>query len=575
MTRQDSFTADQQVLINFQEGVFVEACPGAGKTQSIVERFVRRPVDDPRRGVALVSFTNAAVDEARGRCSVNQDLLKPPNYIGTIDGFINRYITGPIYSNRTGRPPVFKDSWEDSYHSSFTISTGLRFELQWFTISVDGSASFDSKKVAWPDRDPYKWLLPRVIEEANTQAADLIRQHLSRGVLDCSYSRLLMNAYLADQELGPRIGELLRARFSEVIVDEIQDCSPSDVELFEFLVSAGVRVVMVGDLDQAIYNFRGSALLETQELTAKVAAGRRLSGNFRSSPAICSLVDSLRHGPDTDQPVGQNKDLKTPVLLMSVSSFNGHVETLRNACVKHGIDPAELLCLSHATEKARELAGDIRIPIKSRARLVRIAVAAATLRDVSKGATREYARAAASLTSRIRELHSSTDLRYVADNEFFERVDLTAREFRSGMLRVVYAADPFTGTAEEYRESILGAAGLAGWDWVSPDLLPVPMDWPQGDVPISENLNWSTVHGYKGLEAEAIALAIPAPPEWAVGRLGDGVACWSDGRASEARRVLYVGASRARRLAILVVDESLAGNVETILLRDQVPFERL
>src|SRR5206468_1257585 len=128
MTHQDSFTDDQQALINFSTGVFVEACPGAGKTQSIVERFLRRPIYEPRRGVALVSFTNAAVDEVRARCSVNQELLQPTNYLGTIDGFINRYITGPIYSNRTGRPPVFKDSWEDSHHSSFEVSPGLRFE---------------------------------------------------------------------------------------------------------------------------------------------------------------------------------------------------------------------------------------------------------------------------------------------------------------------------------------------------------------------------------------------------------------------------------------------------------------
>ncbi|WP_371272122.1 UvrD-helicase domain-containing protein [Streptomyces sp. cf124] len=44
------------------------ACPGAGKTRAMVARFLKRTAEEPRRGIALISFTNAAVDEVRRRC---------------------------------------------------------------------------------------------------------------------------------------------------------------------------------------------------------------------------------------------------------------------------------------------------------------------------------------------------------------------------------------------------------------------------------------------------------------------------------------------------------------------------
>ena len=35
-----AFTAAQQALISAPGSIFVDACPGAGKTQSIVQRFL-------------------------------------------------------------------------------------------------------------------------------------------------------------------------------------------------------------------------------------------------------------------------------------------------------------------------------------------------------------------------------------------------------------------------------------------------------------------------------------------------------------------------------------------------------
>lgn len=48
---------------------------------------------------------------------------------------------------------------------------------------------------------------------------------------------------------------------------------------------------------------------------------------------------------------------------------------------------------------------------------------------------------------------------------------------------------------------------------------------------------------------------------------------WQNGRATEARRVLYVGVTRARRLVVLVTPPGRRAQLEQILNRDGISYE--
>lgn len=75
-------TEAQRELIELDGSRFVEACPGSGKTKAIVARYERLAGLGQRRGIALLSFTNAAVDEVTARCS-DPTVLVSPNFVGT------------------------------------------------------------------------------------------------------------------------------------------------------------------------------------------------------------------------------------------------------------------------------------------------------------------------------------------------------------------------------------------------------------------------------------------------------------------------------------------------------------
>ena len=62
-------TDEQRSVANHVPGAFVEACPGAGKTRAIVARIARIAPHLPvRRGLAILSFTNSAIDQFIVRC---------------------------------------------------------------------------------------------------------------------------------------------------------------------------------------------------------------------------------------------------------------------------------------------------------------------------------------------------------------------------------------------------------------------------------------------------------------------------------------------------------------------------
>ena len=81
---------------------------------------------------------------------------------------------------------------------------------------------------------------------------------------------------------------------------------------------------------------------------------------------------------------------------------------------------------------------------------------------------------------------------------------------------------------------------------------------------------WANVHSVKGAEFEGVILATPGAATKGRTHVFDD---WESGTNSEQRRVLYVGASRARRLLVFVVSPGRADQLKRILNRDGVPFQ--
>jgi len=102
------FSKEQKNYINSEvsEHVYLEACPGSGKTEVVAAKVVKEmdQWDKFPSGMAILSFANSATDELRDRITKyrKQSTGFYPHFVGTFDSFILKYIVSPISHEITG-----------------------------------------------------------------------------------------------------------------------------------------------------------------------------------------------------------------------------------------------------------------------------------------------------------------------------------------------------------------------------------------------------------------------------------------------------------------------------------------
>lgn len=574
MTDAFIFTGEQRTLIEASESTYVEACPGAGKTRCIIERFIERESADPRRGVGLISFTNAVTDEARARCSGRPELIRSPNFVGTIDSFINHFIVGPLLTSEEGRTLSFRSSWLQVPGSHITASgVPARAHLDWFTFTLAGRATLDLRHVPGDRSGSLRGLESWQITRLELGAGQQWRRNIERGVLNAAASRLYLMKYLQDETTRAYLVELLSSRFYEVIVDEVQDCTAEDVALLQLLLDAGLRLIVVGDPDQAIYSFRGGSTSALATVLDGVKRGPRLDGNFRSSPAICTAVDSLRSSAFTDRAVGFTKDVADPVQLICYRNPSQARIEIRAVLNEHHVPTEQLVVLAHAGGAARACAGaGSAASTFSTNVLVGIATHAHDIQD-EDAPSRLRAEALTALGAALHQL-TADHLKGLTLEAYTESIGLGLRGYRERCLRLAMSLPPpFAAAPSAFKAALvasLGAQQFMGW---GTSRLRVPNNdlWPSQPSSRTDADNHSTIHSYKGLQSIAVAMIVPKRLT-AVPDSEDGLSQWTAGTPGEARNVMYVGVSRAERLLIIAAHETVFDEVQRNLERDGVTY---
>ncbi len=546
--------------------------PGIGQPRAIVSRYERLAAGRQRLGIALLSFTNAAVDEVAVRCS-DPAVLDTPNFVGTFDSFINKFITGPCVATRTGAYPRFIDSWASIPGAAVRVAAmpqGLEFKLDWFDWSESGTFELERRRVS----GQYASALLNAYEATATsidQAADTRRRHLvkDRHIVSCAASRHIATRLLSDETTGAAWGALLASRFSEAIVDEAQDCGAEELRVLQAALDSGVDIVMVADPDQAIYEFRRAKPDDVRGFASQLPGGTSLTGNFRSSPAVCEAGSALRSGTKEDQAVGPNQDNDWPVKLLEFSNVGDVAPLLRDLLDEHGLSADQCKVLAHRRKDAAAASGAAPSDSTAGHKVLRIARAHLVLRaDPSPAHWRQAVMGIERLLVEIAWPNGSTDLDHAG--ALAERLGVSDRWLRTAALRLLHGVRPDGGRTVytlEVRRII------QGFDWPSSVeftnignqlATPPQAKWDELAIDPPVTIPWGTIHSVKGQEFEAVALIIP---QQLIPDAGDKTCLdlWAEGIDGESRRVLYVGATRARQLLVIAVHTSHADRVRELL----------
>ena len=306
--------AQRAAIATLDEPLLIVACAGSGKTQVISERIVeilRLPGVEPKDIVAF-TFTEKAAAELKERVTELTTAAFPEMtglaelFIGTMHGYARDLL-------QTWVPEAFKRNVLSDVQARLFIDRNSRASgLTVVDAVVNGIPRKLKRFVNSPlymqvlsilrEDDVNEELLPDSLSDALIGYRKLLRDknyfdftELLRLTVD------LLDFDTDDDMAGPLIRHV-RDHVRYVVVDEYQDTNPIQEKLIERLCRFGANLCVVGDDDQTIYQWRGSAVSNILSFTDRQEDVRKvtLDDNFRSSPGIVALGREVaaRNDPD-------------------------------------------------------------------------------------------------------------------------------------------------------------------------------------------------------------------------------------------------------------------------------------
>jgi DNA helicase-2/ATP-dependent DNA helicase PcrA len=286
-------TDEQRDAVRCDKDVMLTACPGSGKTRVIISKLARAidAVRDTPRTVACITYTNAAVHEIEARLRHH---IQPGDDIYfdicTIHSFCLNHIFRPYCHLIKGYKKGFKvltpDSAEFEQHVAAVLADHGRNAPVFSDIQ-----DFAQLRVS-PDGKP----VGQAIEHGGLTseiAADFWKRIREAGFID--FANIIYYSFLLLRR-RPEILSYVSARFAWILVDEFQDTTDLQVEMLSLISGDNrTRLFIVGDPCQSIFGFAGARPDLADEFAAHIGARTdlTLSGNFRSSPAIVDHANLL------------------------------------------------------------------------------------------------------------------------------------------------------------------------------------------------------------------------------------------------------------------------------------------
>lgn len=279
----------QQQAAEASEGlVRVVAGAGSGKTRVLAHRFafLVNELGIAPGNILCITFTNKAAQEMKHRIASLVDGGAVNDFVCTIHSFCAKFLRREIY--RIGYPKNFTilDEPDCKLLAKQAMQEyGIdrkKTTVERFLKSVAGLKGWD------PDAYIQGHLLPASPQESPDAIIRYIRLQLKHYALD--YDDLLyFTLYILSHFEDAR--RYWTERLNYIMVDEVQDCSGDDWKLLRALSQHHGNLFVVGDPDQAIYEWRGGNPRIFVDL--KPATDIILDRNYRSTPDILEVANSI------------------------------------------------------------------------------------------------------------------------------------------------------------------------------------------------------------------------------------------------------------------------------------------
>lgn len=281
--------ARQTQAVEASEGrVRVVAGAGSGKTRVLAHRyaFLVNDLGISPGNILCLTFTNKAAQEMKRRISGMVDRGSVNDFICTIHSFCVKFLRREIY--RIGYPKSFtvideEDAKQLAKQAMEEFGVDRRkLTAERFLTQVAALKGYDI------DAYIQRHLLPASPAECPDLLVRYMRLQLKHYALD--YDDLIyFTIYILNH--FPDAREYWTDKLNYIMVDEVQDCSADDWKLLGILAERHGNLFVVGDPDQAIYEWRGAN--PSIFVRFKAATDIILNENYRSTPDILEIANSI------------------------------------------------------------------------------------------------------------------------------------------------------------------------------------------------------------------------------------------------------------------------------------------
>jgi superfamily I DNA/RNA helicase len=381
------FEQDKIDIIECNESRDVKACPGSGKTTTLLAKLIilanRMPLPN-NQGICVLTHTNVAIDEIKSKLGHKADILfRYPNHFGTIQSFVDKFLAIPYFSIQFKKKP--SQISNDAYLKNFDRS--LKMKLR--SIKIDNNALF---KRMWSYILSNEGLLNNIrltIIDSDFQLLDISTNSVinfkkpKRGKKYFDWSgeekeemkklmtEVILNVYNYYSSISyydaytlstayvlqkPDIMNAISSRFKYLFIDEMQDTDKHQLDIINSIFDLEKTIVQCfGDHHQAIFNKIKSEELWTPSNALQINGSKRFGENIANVlRSVClEKNDMLIANPTIDS--------LTPTIIV----FDNPLNVLPKFCELLKIKEIDSKTIWSIAQEEKISAGDFSNKIKA------------------------------------------------------------------------------------------------------------------------------------------------------------------------------------------------------------------
>lgn len=362
-------TAERQTYLEARGYIILSACPGSGKTTSIVKKLfdVAKYCTEhygKHTGFACLSFTNKACAELTDKYrEMHGEQLNFPNIVATIDSFIMQTIVLPFWylCPLCIKKPVVINEHEllDKIYYYKRFNNGIWNEYVVGELSRYRRIIREKRpsKVTKEKDGSVKWDNNSVTDQNEINYCNAVFQYrLNKGFINSS-DALWIACYILHYH--PEIVPIIVNRFPYIIVDEAQDNSELHFCFFQMLKQGGLdNLEFVGDICQSIYGFRNARPELLQKMMGQVEwQVLPLTECRRSNQRIIDIYSKLKSAGLPEIRSYRVVDLNIPIIVYKYNDGNIRdvISDFYRECDTNG--QSKRIVLARGTNMCKQLSG--------------------------------------------------------------------------------------------------------------------------------------------------------------------------------------------------------------------------